>query len=167
MIVAFDTHYFDNKAKTVGVSFQNWTDGEAVGIEEEIIEGIADYEPGSFFKRELPCILSILKRYNLDTLDCIIVDGYVHLDNDGKLGMGGYLYQNLEKNIPIIGVAKSWFRSNEINSRELLRGESKKPLFISAAGIDLTKAYELVRSMHGDYRMPTLLQLMDAKTKGR
>lgn len=165
MIIAFDTYYFDNKAKTIGVSFNSWEDENPKKIYSETIEGIADYVPGSFYKRELPCILSILKNINLDEIKLIIVDSYVILDDNGKLGLGGHLFEKLNKEIPIIGVAKTGFHSNKLNTKALLRGESKKPLYISAIGIELNIAYENIKSMHGKYRMPTLLQLMDSKTK--
>lgn len=165
MILAFDTYYFEDKAKTVGISFESWTDSVPNRIEVEVLEGISKYEPGSFYKRELPCILSLLKRYNLKEVNIIIVDSYVLLDDAGKLGLGGHLYEHLDKAIPIIGVAKSRFNSNVINVKELLRGDSIKPLYISAIDIDLKEAYNLVQSMHGSYRMPTLLQILDAKTR--
>ena len=165
MILAFDTYYFDNKAKTVCVSFDNWTDGTPKNIDSEIIEGVPEYESGAFYKRELPCILSLLKQFNLDDIEYIIVDGYVILDNEGKLGLGGYLFEALNEKIPIIGVAKSKFSLNTLNAKQLLRGSSKNPLHISAKGIDLDKATELIQSMHGNYRMPTLLQILDTKTK--
>lgn len=165
MILAFDTYYFEDKAKTVCVSFNNWTDESPAGIKEEILDGILDYEPGSFYKRELPCIVSLLKKYDLKEVELIIVDSYVLLDDEGKLGLGGHLYEHLYKAIPIIGVAKSRFKTNNQNSRALLRGDSKKPLYISAVAVDLDKAVDWIKSMHGNYRMPTLLQILDAKTR--
>lgn len=51
----------------------------------------------------------------------------------------------------IIEVAKNEFRG-AIAAR-VLRGASKKPLFVTAA--------RDVRSMHGDYRVPTLLARAD------
>jgi len=165
MILAFDTYYFENKAKTVCVSFKNWLDKTPFSIEEETIENVADYEPGAFYKRELPCILSLIKKYNLNEIELIIVDSYVLLDDNGKLGLGGHLFEKLNKSIPIIGVAKSGFHSNRINTKTLLRGDSKKPLYISAIGIALNTAFEYIKSMDGNYRMPTLLQILDTKTK--
>ena len=165
MILAFDSYYFDNKAKTVAVSFENWTDSEPSHIYTEILEGIADYEPGAFYKRELPCILSLLKQIDLSKVYVIIVDSFVLLNDDGKLGLGGYLYDALDGRIPVVGVAKTGFHNNKKNVQELLRGESKKPLYVSAMGMTLSDAYEKIKSMHGEFRMPTLLQLMDQKTK--
>ncbi|WP_299890925.1 endonuclease V [uncultured Lacinutrix sp.] len=165
MIIAFDTYYYDNKAKTVGVSFNKWNDNQPIEIYSEIIEGVAEYEPGSFYKREMPCIISLLKKININEVELILVDGYVILNNDGKYGLGGHLYKYLNEKIPIVGVAKSGYDSNTLNSKALLRGESKKPLYISAIGIELDLAYTHIKSMHGNYRIPTLLQIMDTKTK--
>ena len=106
MILAFDTYYFENKAKTVCILFDNWS-GENYKFETEIIEQNEEYKPGEFYKRELPCILSLLKKIKIDNIDLIIVDGYVYLDDNLKLGLGGHLYKNLEGNIPIIGVARA------------------------------------------------------------
>lgn len=130
MIIAFDTYYYDNKAKTIGVGFNEWEDDNPIEIYSEIIEGIAEYEPGSFYKREMPCILSLLKKINLNKVQLIIVDGYVILNDNGKYGLGGHLYEKLSEKIPIIGVAKSGYDSNKLNSKALLRGESKKPLYV-------------------------------------
>ena len=88
MILAFDTYYYDGKAKTIAVSFKNWEDDEPTKIYTDIIEGVEPYEPGSFYKRELPCILSLLKQVNLEEVDIIIVDGYVILE-EKHLGLGG------------------------------------------------------------------------------
>jgi len=65
MILAFDTYYFDNKAKTVCISFNSWTDKSPINVYNEIIKNIAEYEPGSFYKRELPCILALLEEHKL------------------------------------------------------------------------------------------------------
>ncbi|HAA14726.1 MAG TPA: endonuclease V [Cytophagales bacterium] len=165
MILAFDTHYQENRAKTVGVSFETWTDATPQDIQLEVIEGVAAYEPGAFYKRELPCILSLLKRYDLGLVETILVDGYVLLDDEGKPGLGGHLYQALQAVIPIVGVAKSYFHQNQRHTRELLRGDSQRPLYISAIGVELNQAHQWVASMHGPYRMPTLLQILDTKTK--
>ncbi|WP_064967940.1 endonuclease V [Tenacibaculum ovolyticum] len=165
MILAFDTYYFDNKAKTVCVSFNSWVDKEPLNVYSEITENIAEYEPGSFYKRELPCILSLLKQIDIKQIELIIVDSFVLLDDNNKLGLGGHLFEKLNRKIPIIGVAKSGFHSNNINTRKLLRGNSKKPLFISSIGIELNLAYDNIKSMNGAFRMPTLLQILDTKTK--
>ena len=124
-----------------------------------------EYVPGEFYKRELPCILEILEEVDLQKIDTIVVDGFVYLDDDLKPGLGAYVYKTLEEKIPVIGVAKSNFLKNKNCSVAVLRGESIKPLFVTAAGIDLSAAAMNIESMQGDFRMPTLLQQLDTQTK--
>ena len=165
MILAFDTYYYDNKAKTVCIAFSGWTENENYIITSEILENIEEYKPGEFYRRELPCILSLLKKYDLSNVEAIIVDGFVYLDDDNKLGLGGYLYKALENKIPVIGVAKTNFATIEKNKKLLLRGESTKPLYITSIGIELDSATECIGSMSGNYRIPNLLKHLDTLTK--
>ena len=167
MILAFDTHYRDDHAKTVAVQFVDWPDPAPQHIEQEITEDIAAYEPGAFYKRELPCIFSLLKQFDLAEVSHMVVDGYVQLNDQGMLGLGGHLFHELGEQVPIIGVAKTAFHNNTLHTRELLRGDSKRPLFITAIGMDVDHAHDLIKSMHGKYRMPTLLQILDTNTKER
>lgn len=165
MKLAFDVQYFDDYAKSVAISFESWQDSEPQQLIEKKVIEIADYVPGEFFKRELPCILSIVNDLNIDDIELIVIDGYVHLDDEGKFGLGGHLYKSLEEKIPVIGVAKTSFKKNVHNMMELLRGESEKPLFITSIGIDINQAREYIATMHGKFRMPTLLQILDTATK--
>lgn len=165
MILAFDTYYFDNKAKTVCLEFEDWNEDKNFKIYTEIIDNVAEYIPGEFYKRELPCIISLLNQMNLKNIEAIIVDGFVYLDDDKKYGLGGRLYEKLNNQIPIIGVAKTNFASVEKDKKALLRGDSAKPLFITSIGIDLEIAFQKVDSMSGEFRIPTLLKELDRLTK--
>ncbi len=165
MILALDTYYADQKAKTVGLAFENWTDPKCSTIYSEVREGVEDYVSGEFYKRELPCILSLLQTINLESVEVIIVDGYVYLNDDLKYGLGGHLYEKLENKIPIIGVAKNDFSTLNKYKRKVFRGKSKNPLYITAIGIDVDEAALSVQFMDGDYRIPTLLKLLDANTR--
>jgi Deoxyinosine 3''endonuclease (endonuclease V) len=165
MILAFDTYYFDNKAKTVCISFNSWTENENYEVHSEILENIEDYTSGEFYKRELPCIMSLLKMIDCSKVKAIIIDGFVFLDDNLKLGLGGYLYKEFDSKIPVIGIAKTNFATIENLKRLLFRGESKKPLYITSIGIDLDKATDLIKNMEGDYRIPTLLKKLDTLTK--
>lgn len=165
MILALDTYYQNDRAKTICIRFTNWTDEQPAEVLTEELDGILEYQPGSFYKRELPCILSILKKINLQAIDVIIIDGYVLLDDAGKHGLGGYLYEALEKKIPVIGVAKTNFATNIINKGEVYRGNSQRPLYITTLGIPLATACDYIRSMHGIYRMPALLKTLDTLTR--
>lgn len=165
MILAFDTYYFENKAKTVCISFSNWSDEESYNVDTEIIESIEEYQSGEFYKRELPCILSLLNKIKIEKITTIIVDGFVYLDDNQKLGLGGHLYNQLSAAIPIIGVAKTNFATLDKNKRALLRGESIKPLYITSVGIDIDEATTLIKNMRGENRIPTLLKKLDTLTK--
>jgi deoxyribonuclease V len=165
MIIAFDTYYFENKAKTVCVCFEQWTDEKPTEILSEIIDSHEEYEPGAFYKKELPCILSLLKQIDLEKVDLIVVDSFVILDDFGKLGLGGYLYEVLDKKIPIVGVAKTNYAQNKTNKREVIRGESIRPLYVTTLGVDLEETADKVKNMHGEFRLPTLLKQLDMMTK--
>ena len=165
MILAFDTYYFDGKAKTVCLEFQEWNQSTDFKIHTEIIDNVSEYIPGEFYKRELPCILSLLDKIDLKKAEAIVVDGFVYLDDEKKYGLGGYLYEKLNQEIPIIGVAKTNFASIEKDKRSLFRGDSQKPLYVTAIGIELDDAFRKVESMAGEFRMPTLLKEMDRLTK--
>lgn len=165
MILAVDVYYTEKGAKTVGIGFENWEDQNPNATFVDHSSEIAEYESGEFYKRELPCILRLLNQIDLNLLDCIVIDGYVILNDTGKLGLGGHLYETLGRKIPIIGVAKTRFAQNERNHLEVLRGESQKPLWVTVAGIGLDEAAQKIRNMHGEYRLPTLLKHLDTLTK--
>ena len=165
MIVAIDVHYKETYAKAVSVEFEQWEDEVPSRINEVIIQEVHEYIPGEFYKRELPCILAVLKETPQAAIDLIIVDGYVTLDDTGKLGLGGYLSQELGGTIPIVGVAKKKFVSNGQHVIEIKRGKSDNPLYITSQGIDLLVASQKVSDMKGKYRMPDLLRILDQKTK--
>lgn len=164
MILAFDTYYFDNKAKTVCVEFENWADKE-YKVYSEIIENVAEYIPGEFYKRELPCIISLYNKLETNDTKVIIVDGFVYLDDSCKPGLGAHLYNELQGKIPVIGVAKTNFATIENLKYKVFRGESKNPLYITSVGIELNEAAGYIQQMHGEYRIPTLLKSLDQYTK--
>lgn len=165
MIVALDVHYKENTAKAVGALIQNWGDAAAAQHVIRYIDSVEEYEPGAFYKRELPCIMEVLNQIDLSGISYIIVDGFVVLDDLGKPGLGAYVYESLTPKVPVIGVAKSNFHQNLKNVIPVLRGESNNPLYVTAIGIDLQQAADLVKSMHGEFRLPTVLKEMDRITK--
>jgi len=159
MILAVDVDYKEeDKAVASGVLFDSWEDGLPTKTLSVSVNNVLPYESGQFYKRELPCILALLEKIE-EKLDCIVVDGYVNLGK-GKRGLGAYLFDALDGEIPIIGVAKNAFKDIEEDTF-LYRGESKKPLYITSAGIAAQDAKEAIRRMHGKYRFPTLLKEVD------
>lgn len=165
MIIAFDVHYRDDFAKAVGFGFHKWSDEEEDAIFIAFTKTLADYEPGAFYKRELPCLITLLKQIDIAKVSCLIVDGYVVLDNEGNKGLGGYLYEYLEEKIPVIGIAKKPYAMNTWYVREVFRGKSQTPLYVTAQGMPLDLAAEYVRIMYGPYRIPSLLKRLDDETK--
>ncbi|MEM7103248.1 MAG: endonuclease V [Bacteroidota bacterium] len=165
MILAIDVHYRENLAKTVSIAFEDWQDDQPSNIQVLDLPIADDYQPGEFYKRELPCIVEVLTLFDLSFCETIIIDGYVTLSNDGKRGLGAYVFDHLDGKIPVVGVAKKRFHNNDLYVAEVLRGSSANPLFISVAGMALNDAAEKVKTMHGEFRMPTLLKILDQKTK--
>lgn len=170
MKLAVDTYYYsDTLALTVGVLFNRWTDDEPAEIISSICTSFSSYIPGEFYKRELPCILDLLGKVDLDKIETIIVDGFLRLRfNDGteKDGLGKKLFDYL--NIPglkIIGLAKSDFcRTDEI-SASLLRGSAVNPLWVQGIGLPDSVAAGNIKMMSGESRIPRLLKILDKKTK--
>ena len=163
MLLAFDAHYTDTRTRLVAASFQNWTDAAPAHLHLWESGPAAPYQPGQFYKRELPLILTALEEFDLADLTAIIVDGYVYLNDAGRVGLGGHLYHELNERVPVIGVAKSFFRDN--NAVPVLRGKSSKPLYVTALGMAAEDAAEAVRTMVGKYRMPDVLAAVDRRTK--
>ncbi|GAA4155831.1 hypothetical protein GCM10022217_14280 [Chryseobacterium ginsenosidimutans] len=165
MIYAFDTYYFNDYANTICIAFEDWISEIESEIFSEKIPITSEYESGAFYKRELPCIVSLLNKIVLKQGDIIIVDGYVTLDDEGKIGLGGYLYEALNEKIPVIGIAKNEFNTSDSQRREIYRGESKTPLFLTAKGADVDEIKPKIERMHGNFRIPTLLKKLDQLTR--
>ncbi|SHI01484.1 Endonuclease V [Chryseolinea serpens] len=162
--LAIDVYYRDEHAKAVGLQFRDWTDDAPLDIKSVVVNAVLPYEPGNFYKRELPCILALLALFDITTIDTLIVDGYVYLNDDGKPGLGAHLYEALDQKIAVVGVAKTSFHDNARHVVTVTR-QSKNPLFVSAVGMRVEVAAENVRRMHGPFRMPTLLKMLDQETR--
>ncbi len=165
MIIAIDVYYRENDAKSVGVLFHQWNDKEPAEVIESYTSNYGEYEPGAFYKRELPCILDLMEKTDLSRIKTILIDGYVYLDNNNKPGSGHHLYEALNKEIPVIGIAKKSFHHNQEIVKKVYRGQSISPLFITSVGIDPEQAATYIKNMAGEYRIPTLLKLVDTFTK--
>lgn len=165
MVLMVDVDYRNSEAYIAGVVFENWSDIEESAIYKSKINDIEEYEPGKFYRRELPCILKLIQEHNLKP-DTIVIDGFVWLDGEFKPGLGAYLYYALDCKVPIIGVAKKSFA--DISSKfKLLRGKSKKPLFITCSGIEIEEAIANIKIMYGENRIPILLKKADQLCRRR
>jgi deoxyribonuclease V len=160
MLACVDVDYRENSAVAACVLFRSWKDENSADEMVERIDGVEPYQPGQFYKRELPCLLAVLGRAS-EPLEVVVVDGYVWLRDESTPGLGAHLYQALGGKVPVIGVAKTAFRTAEALAQPVLHGSSCKPLFVTAAGIDAKLAAAHIQSMHGTFRIPTLLKRVD------
>ena len=156
MIVCLDVGYDQNpnvdaegdgsnsndRALAAIVAFESWTDEEPLA--KTAIEEIRLLCPQ-------------------DDVEMVIVDGNVRLDKNETPGLGKYLYDHYQQRVPVIGVAKTSF--NGLDASEIYRGDSKRPLFVTSAGIAETEAAELIQNMTGPHRIPTLLKLVDQMSR--
>jgi deoxyribonuclease V len=158
--LATDVHYVgDARAVAAGVAFADWTSDAVARTEVVHLDDVRPYKPGEFYERELPCLLALLKRFE-ELPAAIVVDGFVTLGAEARDGLGAHLYSALDGRVPVVGVAKSWFAGTPAEM-EVLRGRSARPLYVSARGLPLDDARQLVRDMHGPHRVPTLLAAVD------
>ena len=163
MIACVDVDYRDVGAVAACACIERWSDDTSV-LESAIeISDVEPYEAGQFYRRELPCILAVLKKLP-DSPQAVIIDGYVWLGKQ-KPGLGAHLYEALGNQVMVIGVAKTHFVGAEPVAR-VTRGRSRTPLYITAAGIDLADAASNVKAMHGPYRIPTMLKRVDQLCRG-
>jgi deoxyribonuclease V len=130
--------------------------GQVLAERTAVVPQVPPYRPGEFYLRELPPLRAVLE--DLSGLGLLIVDGYVDLDPDGRPGLGAHAHA--EFGIPVIGVAKSRFRT-ATHAVPVVRGSSTRPLFVTAAGMPRADAAALVRRMAGRYRVPDALRRAD------
>lgn len=166
-VIIFDVAYSDtDKTARVGAlqakSIVEETPSKTISI---LVNDVAPYEPGQFFKRELPCIMAGLAHF--DSKDALLViDGFVSLDQ-GRPGLGMHLHE--VTGLPVIGIAKTSFKGAQL--APVLRGTSKKPLYVQAVGLPFGEANDdvlrsVVQSMHGANRIPTLCTYADHLARG-
>ncbi|WP_206198069.1 endonuclease V [Shimia sediminis] len=158
-LMVVDVHYAGDTATAAAILFADWHREDPSETLTTTISPVAAYEPGAFYKRELPCIFALLdKMQTPPTL--IIIDGYVTLGAEERDGLGMHLFRALNEKIPVIGVAKTQFQGTP-DTAELLRGTSQQPLYVTAAGMSVEDAKSCIRAMHGPHRLPTLLTAAD------
>lgn len=166
-IACLDAAYDRTAAAVAGALIRSWDARDASQmLVRRFDRPPGRYEPGAFYKRELPLLLSVISDFD-EPIEIIVIDGYVWLDANGLPGLlGGHLFSSLRRRIPVVGIAKTRYR-NDTWSISVLRGQSQRPLFITSAGIEATEAAECVRRMHGDYRIPMILNNVDRAARER
>ena len=166
MLLALDVAYSGTAhGYAVGLAFADWPAATAAATYAATVAPVADYAPGAFYQRELPCLLAVLAQVELATIRCLVVDGYVSLGEDARPGLGQHLYEALGERIAVVGVAKTRFQGVAPQVAPVLRGLSQNPLYVTSVGLPLGEAAAGVAAMHGAYRFPTLLKQLDELTK--
>jgi deoxyribonuclease V len=157
LCAAVDVHYpKTGGARAAAVVAADAAFAHVLAERTAIVPHVPPYRPGQFYLRELPPLRAVLA--GLSGLGLLVVDGYADLDPDGRPGLGAHAHAEFA--IPVIGVAKSRFRT-ATHAVPVLRGSSMRPLFITAAGMPSADAARLVRHMAGQYRLPDALRRTD------
>jgi deoxyribonuclease V len=131
----------------------------AVLVDERVcwLPNVAAYQPGRFFARELPALRAVLD--DVGELALVVIDGYVYLDLYGRAGLGAYLHVRIH--VPVIGVAKTAFRT-AAHAIAVHRGTAIRPWYVTSVDIPAEQASALVTWMAGPYRLPDALRRVDA-----
>ena len=154
---AVDVHYLrTGGARAAAVLAADAAFAHVLAERTAVVPRVPPYRPGEFYLRELPPLRAVLD--DLSGLGLLVVDGYADLDPGSRPGLGAHAHA--EFGIPVIGVAKSRFRT-AIHAVPVLRGSSARPLFVTAAGMPRADAADLVRRMAGRYRLPDALRRAD------
>jgi deoxyribonuclease V len=164
MIACTDVHYTNTHAVASCILFRDWSDAHPDLAITERVEDPAPYEPGRFYRRELPALLAVLSKFTLRP-EVVIIDGYVWLGDWDRPGLGAHLHKALGGSVAVIGVAKKLFLPGPA-VHTIRRGYSARPLYVSTAGMDLNEAAARIVELHGEFRLPTLLKRVDRLCRG-
>jgi deoxyribonuclease V len=162
LFAAVDVHYLDDSTARAAIVAARDRRLSAIACTHATMVPVGTtYRPGEFYLRELPALRAVLRCCG--PLAFVVVDGYVDLDPAGRPGLGARVHA--EFSIPVIGVAKSAFRT-ATHAEQVVRGRSARPLYITAAGMPILDAALLVGEMAGTFRLPDGLKLVDRLARG-
>jgi deoxyribonuclease V len=162
LFAAVDVHYLGLAgARAALVAATDARFSAIVSGKSVLVPSAGPYRPGEFYLRELPPIRAVCR--GVGSLALIVIDGYVDLDPQGRPGLGARVHGEL--GVPVIGVAKTMFRS-ATHAAEVRRGRSARPLFVTAAGMTIDDAADLIRNMSGPFRLPDALRTVDRLARG-
>src|SRR5208282_873295 len=140
---AVDVHYLrTGGARAAAVLAADAAFAHVLAERTAMVPRVPPCRPGEFCLRELPPLRAVLD--DLRGLGLLVAGGYADLDPGGRPGLGAYAHA--EFGIPVIGVAKSRFRT-ATHAVPAVRGSSARPLFFTAAGMPAADAADLVRRM--------------------
>ena len=105
---AVDVHYLrTGGARAAAVLAADAAFAQMLAERTAVMPRVQPYQPGEFYLRALPPLRAVLE--DLSELGLLVVDGYADLDPAGRPGLGARAHA--EFGIPVIGVAKSRFRT--------------------------------------------------------
>ena len=108
VFVAADVHYLaSGGARAAAVVAADAVFSCLTGDRVAVVPEAEPYQPGRFYLRELPPLRAVLD--GVGQMALLVVDGYADLDPDGRPGLGARARE--EFGVPVIGVAKSGFRT--------------------------------------------------------
>ena len=162
VFVAADVHYLpEGGARAAAVVAADGSFGDLLADRTAHVPQVRPYQPGQFYLRELPPLHAVLD--SLAHMRLLVVDGYADLDPAGRPGLGAHAYAEFG---PVIGVAKTAFRT-ATHALPVLRGEdSTRPLYVTATGMPRHDAADIIRNMAGRHRLPDALRRADALARG-
>jgi deoxyribonuclease V len=162
LFVAVDVHYLRHAdARAAMVAARDRRFCCVARTATALVSGVAPYRPGEFYRRELPPLRAVIPASA--ELALIVVDGYVDLDPDGRPGLGAHVHEAF--GVPVIGVAKTAFAA-ATHAAQVYRGQSARPLYVTAAGMTIADAAALVAGMAGKFRIPDALKRVDRLARG-
>ncbi len=160
MVVVIDASYDESarRGHAAGVIAGTVFDEKEAGIVTVVVEDVQDYVPGSFWRRELKCVDAVISQLDVGQISMIVIDGYADFGTQEK-ALGTCVFEKY--GIPVVGVAKNRRKCCRTEGTEVLRGGSRKPLYVTARGIGQEAAVRIVRRMYGAHRLPYLIKLAD------
>ena len=162
LFVAVDVHYpHDDIARAAMVAADERRFSRVTRTRTAMVRASAPYRPGEFYLRELPPLRTVIPASG--DLGLIVIDGYVDLDPDSRPGLGAHVHAEFD--VPVIGVAKTRFKT-ATHAAQVFRGQSARPLYVTAAGMTVADAAGVVREMAGRFRLPDALKLADRLARG-
>jgi len=106
VLAILDAAYSETASAVACVTAASWDATRSLNETSLTAGPPAAYEPGQFFKRELPLLVDVLARLP-DRPATIVIDGYVWLGMDGRKGLGAHLYDALGEACAVVGIAKT------------------------------------------------------------
>lgn len=156
MILIADVQYGETNW-AAGLVYDHWKADKPRHVYRVDVGPVDEYQPGEFYRRELPALLKIIE--GSVPVTTVVIDGYVNLPD--RPGLGAHLH--FATGLPVLGIAKKYYEGINL-SAGVLRGKSEKPLWVTAVGVD--NPQQIVRELPGQYRLPEWVKLADQTARG-